>query len=287
MKENIIIFGASTRGVYVYERLKNNFNIQYFCDNDIKKHGTKISNIEIISPEKLSDIKDCKIIIASMYYEEICQQLCNMGINNFEVYPSNAECAIKDIESRDINLKDMDALEVFGGSGKSVDVYILDKVKSLEVWEIEQSREVELKSNLPGAEIKIVDSFKQIKKTKNKYDVIIMDNPMAMFGSHCEHFDMYIDIFNVVKDESIIILDIIPKLEGIPSRFESLKDEMHLLCRKLFYRTENSLNIPIDDIISAYENIINKNGYTLEWSFIEERSKDFIYYLVLKIKKIR
>ncbi|WP_162267465.1 hypothetical protein, partial [Clostridium botulinum] len=103
--------------------------------------------------------------------------------------------------------------------------------------------------------------------------------------NHCEHFDMFIHIFNILKDEGLIILDIIPNLEDMPTEFQALKEDIHLLCRKLFYRTENPLNIPIKDIVSTYEDIINKNGYILEWNFAEERSKDFIYYLVLKVKK--
>lgn len=285
MKDKVVIFGASTRGCYVYEKLKDTYEIIYFCDNDENKHGTKINGIEIISPQKLYHLKYCKVVIASMYYEEICSQLDGMSINNIDVYPSNTECTIKRIEEKGVILNDMHVLEVFGGNGKSVDRYVIDKVKRLHVWEIDQSREIELKNNLPKAEIKIVDSFNEIKKTKNKYDIIIMDNPMAMFGSHCEHFDMFIHIFNILKDEGIIILDIIPKLENIPIEFGFLKENIYLLCRKLFYRTETPLNIPIKDMISVYEDIINKNGYMLEWNFTEERSKDFIYYLVLKVKK--
>lgn len=285
MKNKVVIFGASTRGCYVYEKLKDIYEIKYFCDNDVNKHGTKINGIEIISPQKLYNLKDYKVIIASMYYEEICNQLNVMGVNNIEVYSSNTECTIKRIEEKGVSLSDMDALEVFGGNGKSVDRYFIDKVKRLDVWEIDQNREIELKNNLPKANIKIVDSFDEIKKTKNKYDIILMDNPMAMFGSHCEHFDMFIHIFNILKDEGIIILDLIPKLEDMPIEFEYLTGDMHLLCRKLFYRTETPLNIPIKDMISIYEDIINKKGYMIEWNFTEERSKDFIYYLVLKIKK--
>ncbi|APH17606.1 hypothetical protein EXM98_14205 [Clostridium botulinum] len=285
MKDNVVIFGASTRGRYVYEKLKNKYKIIYFCDNDIKKNGNRINGIEIILPQKLYSLRNCRIIIASMYHEEIYSQLNEMGISNVEVYPSNIECTMKRIEEKGVILNEMDVLEVFGGSGKSVDRYVLDKVKKLDVWEIDKNREIELKSNLPKAEIKIVDSFNEVKTTKNEYDVIIIDNPMAMFANHCEHFDMFIHIFNILKDEGLIILDIIPNLENMPTEFEALKEDIHLLCRKLFYRTENPLNIPIKDIVSTYEDIVNKNGYSLEWNFTEERSKGFIYYLVLKVKK--
>lgn len=285
MKDNIVIFGASTRGDYVYRKLKDKYVIKYFCDNDVKKHGTKINGVEIISPQKLYDLRNYKIIIASMYYEEICEQLKKMDICNVEVYASNTECAINRIEKKGIDLSQMNALEVFGGSGKSVDRYVLDKVKKLDVWEIDERRQTELKNNLPKAEIKIVDSFNEIKNTKNRYDIVIMDNPMNMFESHCEHFDMFINIFDILKDQGIIILDIIPKLDDIPTEFQYIKEDMHLLCRKLFYGTKNPLNIPIKNMVSTYEDIINKNGYILEWSFTEERSRNFIYYLVLKIKK--
>jgi FlaA1/EpsC-like NDP-sugar epimerase len=53
MKQDIIIFGASTRGVYVLDKLKDKYNVVAFTDNDSNKWGNKIQGIEIINPKEL------------------------------------------------------------------------------------------------------------------------------------------------------------------------------------------------------------------------------------------
>ena len=78
----IIIFGTGSCGKRAYEMLKNQFEIKYFCDNDVNKHGKSLFNIKIISPNQLLENK-FRIIIASMYYDDISKQLIQLGIYNF------------------------------------------------------------------------------------------------------------------------------------------------------------------------------------------------------------
>lgn len=64
--KKIAIFGAGSDGRMTYDILiKNNVLVSWFCDNDIKKQGTKINNIEVVSPEVILREADCFIIIAS------------------------------------------------------------------------------------------------------------------------------------------------------------------------------------------------------------------------------
>ncbi|NFR87446.1 MULTISPECIES: hypothetical protein [unclassified Clostridium] len=284
MKEDIIIFGASTRGVYVFNKLKDIYNIIAFADNDCKKWGKEIQGIKIINPKKLNYYGK-KIFIASEYNEEIKAQLKEMNINNFQMYNSSIEVVLNNLIDKGIELKKISALQTFGGSGKGMERFYKDKVKELDVWEIEKSFEDDLKRNLPNANIKITDSFKEIRKTKKKYDMILIDNPMTIFGEHCEHFDMYIEAFRIMKEESIIILDIMPNLKNIDKKFEYIKESSHLLSRKLFYRCYDPLSINIEIMLQTYKEIANSNGYEIEWYFTEERSGDFIQYLVLKLKR--
>ncbi len=86
MKEECIIFGASSSGVAAYRILKNSFEVLGFADNNKKKWGTYLENKLIYSPEQLIEYKNIKIIIASVYYSAICQQLNTMGIMNVEVF---------------------------------------------------------------------------------------------------------------------------------------------------------------------------------------------------------
>lgn len=285
MKQDIIIFGASTRGVYVLDKLKDKYKVVAFTDNDSNKWGNKIQGIEIINPKELIN-KDNMIIIASQYYKEIIKQLQEMKLYNFKRYDSNIEVIFSKLQKKNIKFEEIFALETFGGTGESVDQFYVDKVKELDVWEIEKAFEKKLRENLPNANIKITDSFKEIKEIKKKYNMILMDNPMSTFGEHCQHFDMYMECFKVMRDECIVIFDIIPNLQNIDEKFEYIKTTEHLLSRKLFYRFNNPLNIPIEIMIQTYKEIANKNGFNIEWHFTEERSGNFIQYLVLKLKRV-
>lgn len=80
--ESIIIFGASTAGRACYVLLKDRFKIKFFCDNNEKLVGQSIEGIKIISPDVLKSIEDQydRIVIASSFYNEIREQLSELGI---------------------------------------------------------------------------------------------------------------------------------------------------------------------------------------------------------------
>lgn len=85
-KETIILFGASTLGIKAYNNLKNIYDVIYFCDNDSNKWGSYIDEVKIISPKELVQYKQVKILIASMYVNEISKQLVSLGIDNYEIF---------------------------------------------------------------------------------------------------------------------------------------------------------------------------------------------------------
>lgn len=91
MMQDIIIFGASKLGQYVYDTLKNRYNIVNFCDNDSKKWSTDFNGIKIISPEVALTVKNATIIVASSYYKEISLQLNCMGVNDYKVFALNKD----------------------------------------------------------------------------------------------------------------------------------------------------------------------------------------------------
>lgn len=283
--EKVIIFGASTRGIYALNKLKEKYNIIAFADNDHTKWENKIEGIQVINPNTLHKFSS-KIIIASQYDNEIKAQLNEMNIFNYEVYPSSIEIVFSKIEKKGIDLKKVNALQTFGGSGNGMERFYKDKVKQLEVWEIEKSFEEQLRKNLPRATIKITDSFKEITQTMKKFNMILIDNPMSVFGEHCEHFDMFMESFQIMKDECIVVLDIIPNLEDRGIEFDYLCSNEHLLARKLFYRTNSPKNITIEKMVETYKEIAINKGYDIRWYFTEERSGNFIQYLVLNLKRV-
>lgn len=76
--KKIIIFGASKAGERAFKILKSfNFNIVFFMDNDDRKFETFLCGIRIKSHSILSkiDADEYLIVIASMFYDEISNQL--------------------------------------------------------------------------------------------------------------------------------------------------------------------------------------------------------------------
>lgn len=77
--KKIVIFGTGSVGMKIFHVLqKYNFEVSYFCDNDMTKMGTQIDNIDVISFTKLQEIaydSDIIVQIASTYEAAIMKQL--------------------------------------------------------------------------------------------------------------------------------------------------------------------------------------------------------------------
>ncbi|KEI97155.1 capsular biosynthesis protein [Clostridium botulinum A2B7 92] len=85
--DKIIIFGCGSFGERVYNNLKEDYDIEYFCDNNKDRWGKKFCGKKIISPEKLIEMQNnIQVIVASTYYKEILEQLLKMGIKNIQYY---------------------------------------------------------------------------------------------------------------------------------------------------------------------------------------------------------
>ncbi len=85
----IILFGSGFFGRQVrYWLEKVGFNVNAFCDNDLKKKGTVIDGIRVISPgELLKDETGSVVVVSSeIYYNEIYGQLLDLGVNKELIY---------------------------------------------------------------------------------------------------------------------------------------------------------------------------------------------------------
>jgi lipopolysaccharide biosynthesis glycosyltransferase len=88
----IVVFGTGECSNWVKEVLnKHNLDIAWYVDNNQKKQGSFIFETAIFGPEKLltCNLTDYVIIIASMYHQEISEQLTAMNLKekiNFMIY---------------------------------------------------------------------------------------------------------------------------------------------------------------------------------------------------------
>jgi len=85
----IVIYGAGNTGLDCMAELMNrNVRIDFFCDSNESKTGIYILNKRVLSLGELRKMKDCNIIIASMFYHEIEEQLLKEGFYNLYCYRS-------------------------------------------------------------------------------------------------------------------------------------------------------------------------------------------------------
>jgi hypothetical protein len=191
------------------------------------------------------------------------------------------------LQSYSVDPKRFSALEVFGCDGQNHTKDISSVVAKLEIWEIQPEYEAVLKRKFPQAEVKITDSFEEIKRTSRVYDLIVVDNNFKLACNHYEHFDLFPDVFRVLHDPAIMILNVFPnvnKSKAQKNASERLKQ------RQMFYNAADPTKITFAEIKNAYLMLAGQNGWVLEQIFFERRwtfpnGDDPYYYAVLKLKR--
>lgn len=169
-----------------------------------------------------------------------------------------------------IDLSAMDALEFFAREGDWQTTAYADKVKTLTVWEINPRFEENLTRNLPDAKVVIGDSFELAQTTRPIYDFIIFDNPMGLYGGHCEHFEALSLVKNLLDAPGIVIFNVNHNPFNIDKQPEWSRR------RKEFYGWDK-VDIPF--LIDFYRDYFRKLGYETNFSF-EQKRTDYMSYLV-------
>ena len=112
ISREIVIFGASTLGIFLLEYLKlKNVNVKFFSDNDKHKQGNLIEGIPVKPPSKIN-IKDT-VLIASGWEYEIYKQFVEMGIRDVIPYGKfQFKSNVENIEWLYQNLEDEESKEI-------------------------------------------------------------------------------------------------------------------------------------------------------------------------------
>ena len=203
---------------------------------------------------------------------------------------SPVQAVYRAIERQGFPLATARTLEVFGGDGSLHTRYYARRVGSLEVWEYDARLSEALHRNLPGATIKIVDSYEEIDRTTTRFDFVWIDNPEMMHGPHCEHFDMLPRAFRILANQAVIVLVIIPRLDAaIERRFPYLWEpafndiDAHLARRARFYGTATPARISWREMRATYSRIAAQHGFEVVWARVQPVS--FFSYLSLGVRK--
>ena len=194
----------------------------------------------------------------------------------------------RQLRERGVALERLETLELFGDDGSRHTMDYAPLVRSLEIWEIKPERETALRQKFPSATIKIVDSFDEVKRTPNRYDLVVVDNWVgSLYAGHCEHFELFPAVFRLLRDEGILVINVVPRLDqemraGVPTVSRETRGE-HLKRRSHFYGTEHPEAIAIPEMVEVYRTRAAESGFDLEWHVVQRRT--FHYYLALKLRR--
>jgi hypothetical protein len=195
----------------------------------------------------------------------------------------------RQLQGRGVDLGRLRALEVFGDDGTRHTLDYAPMVASLDLWEIRSDREVVLRKNFPGAGIKIVDSFEEVKRTPNRYDLVVVDNWVgSVYDGHYEHFELFPDIFRVITDDGILVINVVPRMDEevkrrFPTAFKPSTVAEHLERRRDFYSTDHPEAVSSEEMLAVYRRLAAENGFDIEWSALQPRL--YHCYLALKLHR--
>ena len=185
-----------------------------------------------------------------------------------------------------VDISEFDALEVFGRAGDWHTIAYANRVKSLQVWEIDKKWKNTLKKNLPNAKIKIQNSIKTISENleTSKFDLIVIDNPMNTWGTkketnlYCEHFDFIKHIGNIIDKEAILIFNV-NKNPFDYDKFPEWKKR-----REKFYERKRTSKLSLRFLILFYKKLFLMIGYKTIFQKIFKRN-EYTDYFVFFLRK--
>lgn len=181
-------------------------------------------------------------------------------------------------------LKDCIALEAFAYTGALQARAYRHFPDYHEAWEIAADCKTQLEKNLPGATVRITDSFEEIRRCDKKFNFINVDTMQGIFGNYCENFEFYPLMFRVMADECIVNLNVIPRASAKWRRkYPTVFNTEHLARRKAFYKTPDPEEISLEEMLRTYGGIAAEHHYSIVWHAYYQRT--LTYYLVLHLKK--
>jgi hypothetical protein len=183
-------------------------------------------------------------------------------------------------------LKGCTALEPFAYTGALQAVAYRKYPAYHEAWEINEWCRPHLERNLPGAVIRITDSFQEILRCDKKFNFINVDTHQAVFGNYCENFEIYPLLFRVMQNECVVNLNVIPHAgPEWRKKYPALFDEEQLARRKIFYKTDDPENVSFEQMLTTYGAIAAEYGYSITWHAFHQRT--LTWYLALHLKKTK
>ncbi len=87
--DKAVIWGTGSNGERAFHKVSHIWDIVGFCDNNCDKWNQKFMGLNIYAPNDLLEISNCDIVIASLSYEDIIEQILEMGVEAERIFYIN------------------------------------------------------------------------------------------------------------------------------------------------------------------------------------------------------
>jgi hypothetical protein len=180
-----------------------------------------------------------------------------------------------------VDMQKFFALEFFAREGDwQTEVYARE-VGALEAWEINPEFLFGLRKNLPGATIRIVDSYTYGARSTDRFDFVVVDNPQAIFGSagqYCEHFEALPVVLRLLNSGAFLIFN----LNWAPFNFETQAEWQRR--RAAFYGVKNTAFLSLEDfLLPFYQCYFAEQGFKVMQCFTQPRNDVYLAYAVFQL----
>jgi hypothetical protein len=210
---------------------------------------------------------------------------CQAGALRYpnEVLQAPMRRVCRRLREQGVDLARARALEFFAREGDWQTVSYAGQVASLEAWEMEPGCEAALRRNLPGARIRIGDSYQLAQRPEyaGVFDLVVLDNPQVIFGpqgEHCEHFEALELVPGLLGPVGTVIFNV----NYAPYNYAQQPAWQQR--RRAFYGRERTDRLDFEFLGTFYRQYFHRRGRETEFIFFEPRHEDVIAYAVMRVR---
>lgn len=215
MKQRCVVFGTGKYGCAAYQVLEEKYDIIGFSDNNEEKWGKSFCDKPIIKPEKLLELEDVIIVIASQFYSAINKQLGGMGIKDIWVfwYMASIHTVSDKTAYKLYRLPEQDLFENYKADWQKIDEIKKDFSKNYD--EVVASEKIQLKKEnglkkvlfcaylfppIGGAAVQRSLKFVKYLRKYGYEPIVLTSTPDS-----CNHYVVDETLLNEIEDDITII----------------------------------------------------------------------------------
>lgn len=186
------------------------------------------------------------------------------------------------LKSEGVDMRKFSALDFFAREGDWQTMVYSREVGSLEAWEINPDFLPGLQRNLPGAILRIVDSYEFGSTTDDSFDFLVLDNPQATFGPgacYCEHFEALPVALRLLRRGGFLIFNI----NWAPFNFQVHPEWRRR--RSEFYGVDDTATLsPEEFLLPFYRRYFEVLGRKVLQAFVQPRNDEYLAYMVFRLE---